>query len=152
MTTLTTTSHRIDVLHPMVAATAGAVTFALAMTAGAVLDLNADDAGATATGWAGLALYAVLLLAAMLIAGWLGLRARAGAPKRLASTALGLAIAAAALFVVFWSGWPHVFAAVAAVLALEHRRRVGSFSTTAVAAFVVGAIVLFAATVTCVLG
>ncbi len=152
MTTLTTTSHRIDVLHPMVAATAGAVTFSLAMTAGAVFDLNAADAGDPATGWGDIAPYAVLVLAAMLIAVWLGLRARAGTPKRLAATALGLAIAAAALFVVFWSGWPQVFAAVAAVLALEHRRRVGSLSATAVAALVIGAVVFVASTITCVIG
>lgn len=151
-TTSTTAAHRVTVLHPLVAAIAGAATFALAMAAGELFDLNSDDLGAPATTWSEIAVYAGLVLTAVLIAVWLGVRARAGTPRRLAGTALGLAIAAAVLFVVFWSGWPHVFAAVAAVLALEHRRRVGSFSATAVTALVISAIVLIAATGTCLVG
>lgn len=152
MSTLTTTSHRIDVLHPLVAATAGAVTFALAMTAGEVFSLNADAPGGPATSWSEIAAYLGLVLAAMLVAVWLGLRARAGSPKRLSATALGLAIGAAVLFVAFWSGWPQILGAVAIVLALEHRRRLGSFSATSVASLVVGAIAFVASAVICVLG
>lgn len=152
MSTLTTASHRIDVLHPLVAAATGAVTFGLAMTAGEVFELNADSGGGPATSWGEIAVYMGLVLAAMLVAVWLGLRARAGSPQRLAATALGLAIAAAALFVAFWSGWPQVFGAVAVVLALEHRRRVGSFSATSVTASAIGAIAFAASTIVCVLG
>jgi hypothetical protein len=152
MSTLTTTSHRIDVLHPLVAATAGALTFALAMTAGEVFDLNADAGRGPATSWGEIAAYVGMVLAAMLVAVWLGLRARDGSPKRLQATALGLAIAAAVLFVAFWSGWPQIFGAVAVVLALEHRRRVGSFSPASVAALVVGAVALVASAIICVLG
>ena len=152
MSTLTTSSHRIDVLHPLVAASAGAVTFALAMTAGEVFSLNADAGTGPATSWGEIAAYLGLVLAAMLVAIWLGVRARAGAPKRLSATALGLAIAAAVLFVAFWSGWPQTFGAVAMVLALEHRRRVGSFAATTLAAFVIGAIALVASAIIGVLG
>lgn len=152
MTTLTTPSHRLEALHPLIGAAAGAMTFALAMMAGEVFDLNADGGGAPDTGWGDIAAYVGLVLAAMLVAVWLGVRARAGTPRRLESTALGLAIAAAVLFVAFWSGWPHVFSGVAAVLAVEHRRRVGSFSAMSSTALVIGAIAVVAATALCVLG
>lgn len=152
MSTLTTTSHRIDALHPLVAATAGAVTFALAMTAGEVFDLNADAGGGPATSWGEIAAYVGLALAGMLVAVWLGLRARAGSPRRLSATAIGLAIAAGVLFVAFWSGWPQIFGTVAVVLALEHRRRVGSFSAATLAALVIGASAFVASAIICVLG
>jgi hypothetical protein len=77
-------------------------------------------------------------------------RARAGSPGRLSATALGLAVAAAVTLVAFWSGWPQVFGAVA--LAVEHRRRVGSFSATTLAAPMLGAIAFIAAAIICVLG
>jgi hypothetical protein len=152
MSTATATSHRIDVLHPLIAATTGAVTFGLAMIAGDVFDLNTDsDTGPATSVWE-IALYVGLVAAAMLIAVWLGLRARAGSPGGLSATALGLAIAAAATFVAFWSGWPQVFGAVAVALAVEHRRRVGSFSAATLTALVLGAIAFIAAAVTCVFG
>jgi hypothetical protein len=151
-TITTTTSHRLDVLHPLVAAATGAVTFGLTMTAGEVFDLNADKNGGQATSAGEIALYVGVVGIAILIAVWLGLRARAGSPGRLSATALGLGVAAAVTFVAFWSGWPHVFSAVAVALAVEHRRRVGSFSATTLAAFILGAIAFIAAAITCVLG
>lgn len=152
MSITTTTSHRIDVLHPVIAATAGAITFGLAMWAGEVFDLNSDSETGPATSSSEIALYVGLVAAAILIAVWLGLRARAGSPSRLSSTALGLAIASAATFVAFWSGWPQVFGAVAVALAVEHRRRVGSYSAATLTALVLGAIAFVASAVTCLLG
>lgn len=152
MSTATTTSNRLDVLHPSIAAAIGAVTFGLTMTAGEAFGLNSDPDGGPATTLAEIALYVGIVVAAMLIAVWLGLRARAGSPRRLSATALGLAIAAAVTYVAFWSGWPQVFGAVAVVLAVEHRRRVGSFSAATLTALILGAIAFIAAAVTCVLG
>jgi len=122
------------------------------MIAGDGFGLNSDSSDAPATTAGEIALYAVIVVAAGVIATWLGLRARAGSPQRLAGTALGLAIASAATFVIFWSGWPQVFGAVAIVLALEYRRRVGSFSASTVIALVLGAIALVAAAYTSVVG
>lgn len=152
MSTATTTSGRLDVLHPLIAAATGAVTFGLTMTAGELLGLNSESDGAPATTSSEIALYAGIVVAAILVAVWLGLRARAGSPGRLSGTALGLAIASAVTYVAFWSGWPHVFGAVAVVLAVEHRRRVGSFSAATLTAVILGAIAFVAAAVTCVLG
>jgi hypothetical protein len=152
MSTATTTSHRLDVLHPLIAAAIGAVTFGLTMTVGDAFGINADPPGGPATTVLEIALYVGVVLAASLIAVWLGLRARTGSPRRLSATALGLAIASAATYVAFWSGWPHVFGAVAVVLAVEHRRRVGSFSAATLTALVLGAIAFIAAAITGVLG
>jgi len=152
MTTTTSASHRLDVLSPLWAAATGAVIYGLAMTAGGVFDLNADADDAPATTAGEIALYVGIVVAAGVIAVWLGLWARAGSPGRLAGTALGLGISAAATYIVFWSGWPLVFGAVAIVLALEHRRRVGSFGAVTMTALVLGAIALVAAAITCVLG
>jgi hypothetical protein len=152
MSTITSSSHRLDVLHPLLAATAGAVTFGLTMIAGEVFDLNADPAEGPAITTGEIALYVGIVVAAGVIAVWLGLRARAGSLRRLQTTALGLSIAAAASYVAFWSGWPHVFGAVAVVLAIEHRRRVGSFAPATVIALGLGALALVAAAITCVLG
>ena len=49
MSTVTMTSRRIDALHPLVAATAGAVSFAVAMTANELLGVTPDPGGAPAT-------------------------------------------------------------------------------------------------------
>ncbi len=125
MSTATTTSHRLDVLHPLSAAAIGAVTFGLTMTVGDAFGINADPPGGPATTVLEIALYVGVVLAASLIAVWLGLRARTGSPRRLSATALCLAIASAATYVALWSGWPHVLGGVAVVLAVEHRRRVG---------------------------
>lgn len=152
MSTVTTPSHRLDVLHPLTAAATAAATYGIAMTAGEVFDLNADTDGQAATSATEIAVYVALVVAAGVIAVWLGTRARAGSPKRLAMTSLGLAIAAAVTFVAFWSGWPQVFGAVAVVLAVEHRRRVGSFAATTGIALGLGAIALVSAATACVLG
>jgi hypothetical protein len=152
MSTTITTSHRLDVLHPLIAAATGAVTYGLAMIAGDVFDLNTDSDTGPGTSALEIALYVGLVVVASAIAVWLGLRARAGSPRRLSATALGLAIASAATFVGFWSGWPHVFGAVAVVLAVEHRRRVGSFSAATLIALVLGAIAFIASVITCLFG
>jgi hypothetical protein len=122
------------------------------MAAGEVFDLNTDTGESPATTARDIAVYLGLVVAAGLVAVWLGRRARAGSPRRLSATALGLAVAAAVTFVGFWSGWPHVFGAVAVALAVEHRRRVGSFSATTLAALALGAIAFVAAAITCVIG
>ena len=127
MSTTTATSNRFDVLHPLIAAAAGAVVFGLTMTVDELFGFNSEPDGGPATTLPEIALYVGIVVVAILIAVWLGLRARAGSPGRLSATALGLAIASAATYIAFWSGWPHVFGAVAVVLAVEYRRRVGSF-------------------------
>ncbi len=65
-----------------------------------------------------------------------------GTPQRLARTALGLGLGAAATVIVFWTGWPLVLGAVATVLGLEHRRRVGSFAPAAITATALGCLAL----------
>jgi hypothetical protein len=143
---------RTDHLHPLVASTVGAVAFATAMTVGEVFDLNSGAPDAPATTVTDVLVYAGLALAAVTTAVWLGTRARAEAPDRLARYALCLAFGAALTFVAFWSGWPHVLGATALVLALEHRRRVGGFSAGTATSAVVGSAALLAATVACVIG
>ena len=150
-TTTTARPVRADATRPALAALFGALVFATTMTLGDVLDLQSDtqDKGLAFTE---LLLYVAFVLVAVSVATWLGARAWAGPPQRLARTALGLGIAAAATFVGFWSGWPQVFGAVAVVLALEHRRRVGSFSATTTTALVLGALALVGAGYLCVTG
>ena len=153
MSTLTSTpSHRIDALHPFTAAATAAVVYTVAFISGDVFDLNTDTDEGPATTLGEVAIYTGLVLLAVLVAVWLGRRARAGSPGRLSVTALGLAIASAATVVVFWSGWPLVYGAVAAALALEHRRRVGSFSLQAALALLIGALAFVAGAALCVLG
>ena len=155
MTTTTTTTtaprHRLDARRPFAAALAGAAAYAAAMAAGDVFDLNADS-GSSSTGWGDIALYAGLVLVAVVAATWLGTRAGTGSPDRLARYALGLALASAATFVGFWSGWPQVLGAMAVVTALEHRRRIGGFSGLAATAMVIGLMALVASLVLCVIG
>ena len=150
MSTMTTTSHRFDALHPALAGTAGAAIFAVTMTGGDLLDLNAGE-GPPTKAWE-IAVYVGFVGAALLLSVWLGVRARAGSPERLSRTALGLAIAAAVTVVIFWSGWPLIFGAVAMALALEHRRRVGSFSGITMSALVLGAVALVVSAFICVTG
>jgi len=143
---------RVDVLHPLVASAAGAITFAATMTAGYVFDLNSDGPDAPATTVGEVLAYAGLVLAAVVLAVWLGTRARAGTPDKLARYALGIAIGAAVTFVAFWSGWPHVLGATALVLALEHRRRVGGFTVGTATSALVGSAALAASAFICVVG
>ena len=143
----------LSVRGTVAAGLAGAVVFGLAMTAGVAFDLNADgndgDASFDATE---LWFYIVSPLVAVALAAWLGRRALAGTPQRLARTALGLGVAATATVIVFWTGWPLVLGAVATVLALEHRRRVGSFAPAASAAITLGSLALLVSSWTCVTG
>jgi len=153
MSTITTSpSHHLDVLHPLVAAATGAAVFALTLTSGDLFDLNAESHEGPATSLGEIGAYVGLVLSVVLIAVWLGVRARAGSPRRLSATALGLAVASAVTVVAFWSGWPHVYGAVAVALALEYRRRVGSFSGPTLTALVLGTVAFLAAAAICVLG
>lgn len=156
MSTFSPTTGRaagLTVRGTVAAGLAGAVAFGLAMAAGAVFDLNADGSDGDAPfEWNELWFYVVSPLVAVALAAWLGRRALAGTPRRLARTALGLGIAAAATVIVFWTGWPLVFGAVATVLGLEHRRRVGSFAPAAVAATALGSLALLVSAYICVTG
>jgi hypothetical protein len=130
---------------------AGAVVYGLAFTAGEVFDLNAgsDDSGFA---WSELWFYVISPLVAVVLAAWLGRRALAGMPQSLARTAVGLAVAAAVTVVVFWTGWPLVFGAVAVLLGIEHRRRLGSFAPPAVVATALGSVALLVSAYFCVTG
>jgi hypothetical protein len=153
MSTVTVRSgNRFDLLHPLLAACTGAAGFAATMVAGDLFDLNADADQGPGTSLPEVGAYAGLVLVAAALAVWLGVRARAGGPRRVAGTALGLTLASAATVLGFWSGWPHIFAAVGVVLALEYRRRVGSFSGAAGAALALGAISFVATSYICLVG
>ena len=153
MSTITTQpAQRVDVLHPLVASSVGAGTFIATMVAGDVLGLNSDGDDAPATTLQDLAWYAGLVLVGVTLAVWLGTRARSGTPDRLAKASLGFALASAATFIGFWSGWPHILAAVGIALALEHRRRVGAFSGITVAALAIGAVCFIATSWICLVG
>lgn len=156
MTTISSTStdaalttSRRNLWHPAAAGTFGFVTYAAALAAGETFGLNAAGNDTSAGDWAGTGLIALVGLA---IGVTIGLRGWAGPPSRLARIALGLAIAGAALFVVFWSGWPSVFGAVAVGLAVDHRRRIGSFAPSTAIAAGLGALAFLAATFLCVIG
>lgn len=131
-------SRHVDLLHPAVAALAGAASFAVSLTAGVVFGLNTSGPDAPATTAIEVLAYVGLVVAGVVLAVWLGTRARAGAPDRLARYALGMAIGSAATFVVFWTGWPRVLGAVAIALALEHRRRIGGFTGLSASAAALG--------------
>ncbi len=151
MTTLSTHEPAATRLHPAAAGVVGAVTFGLAMVAGDVFDLNKDDdtVAVTASEWL---ITGGIALVGLAIGVGLGLRAWHGDATRLSRTALGLAIAGGVTFVAFWSGWPSVFSAVAVGLALEHRRRIGSFSTSTGIAVALGVITFVATAFICVTG
>lgn len=153
MSTVTTRSgQHLDVLHPLVASTVGAVTFAATMVAGDLLDLNADADDAPATTLQDLGGYAGLVLVGLVLAVWLGTRARSGTPGRLDRASLGFALASVVTFIGFWSGWPHIFAAVGIALSLEYRRRVGAFSGIALSALVVSTACFVATSWICLVG
>lgn len=151
MTTLATHDSPTLRLHPVAAGLVGATTFGLAMTTGEVFDLNKgdDSVGVGITEWL---ITGGLALVGLAIAVGVGLHAWRGDATRVSRTALGLAIAGAATFVVFWSGWPSAFSAVAFGLALEHRRRVGSFSLSSGTAAALGALAFVATAYICVTG
>jgi hypothetical protein len=130
----------------------GAVTCAAALAVGEVFDLNADPGGDTNTSASQWLLTGGIIAVGLLIGFMQGRWAWAGDVRRVTRTALGLAIASAVLFVAFWSGWPSVFSAVAVGLALEQRRRIGSFSPATAIATGLGVLVFVATAVVCVLG
>jgi hypothetical protein len=154
MTTVHQTSNapKVHRGRPFAAALTGAAVFAVTMTAGEVLDLNADSPDAPPTSVGEIFVYAAIVLAAVALATWLGGRALAGTPDRLARYSLGLAIGAGVTFIAFWSGWPHVLGATAVMLAFEHRRRIGGFSAMTATAAGIGAVALVAAAYVCVTG
>lgn len=150
-TTATTTTTTTEPTHPFVTGAVGAITFAAAMFAGEAFDLNrsGDGASMSTTEWlvtAGLAVVGLVVGVAVGLRGW------KGDPARLSTYALGLSLAAAATFVVFWSGWPSVLSAVAVGLAVEHRRRVGSFSPSTAIASGLGVLAFLATAYICVTG
>ena len=141
----------VTVRGAVAAGLAGAVVFGMAMAAGELFEINADS-GEASFEWNELWFYVISPLVAVALAGWLGRRALDGTPQRLARTALGLGLGAAATVVVFWTGWPLVLGAVATVLGLEHRRRVGSFAPAAIAATALGSLALIVSAYICVTG
>jgi hypothetical protein len=145
-------SERLAALAPAAAAVLGAVLYGLAMTAGDVFDLNADGPDAPQVSTGEMVTYVAIVLTAVVVAVGLARWAQAGSPTRLERTALGLAVGALVTVIAFWSGWPLVLGAVAAVLAVDHRRRVGSFSTTAGVALGLGLLALVTSTYLCLTG
>jgi len=148
--TIETRSGSAGLSHPGAAAAVGVVTFALSLGAGEIFDLNANPDKPMTTG--DVVVVAALAAVGTAIAVAVGRWGWRGSPSRLAGTALGLALAAGATFVAFWSGWPVILGAVAVGLAVEHRRRVGAFSGTAIAAAVVGGLAALAAAYVCITG
>jgi hypothetical protein len=151
-TTLQARPSRLGARHPFVAGIAGALAFGAALTAGDVFGLNSDAPDAPAITTGEVLAYVGMVLAAVLVAAMLGASAMSGSPERLAKFALWLAIASAAMFMVFWSGWPEVFGAVAVALALEHRRRVGGLGGMSATAAIIGGLGLVTGLVVCVIG
>lgn len=152
MSTLTSRSPvRVDPVRPGLAAALGAATFVAAMVSGEVFDLNADT-GAMDTSAGELAVYAALILVAAAAGTWVAARALAGPPARLGVTALCLSVASLVTVLAFWSGWPHILGAVAAFLAVEHRRRVGSFSAGVLVSLVLAVVAFLGATYLCLFG
>lgn len=154
MSTLSPSTRRtagVTLRGTVAAGLAGAVVYGLSMTIGEAFDLNAgsDD---VAFEWNELWFYVVSPLVAVAVAAWLARRALAGSPRLLARTALGLAVAAGATVIVFWTGWPLVLGAVAPLLGLEHRRRLGSFAPAALAATFVGTLAMVLGGWLCITG
>ena len=145
----TTTKTGLGPLHPVFTGVIGAVVFGAAMASGEAFDLNKGDGGTSASEWGVTALIALVGLA---IGVGIGLRGWGGSPTRLSRTALGLSIAGAVLFIAFWSGWTSVFSAVAIGLALEHRRRIGSFGPSTAIAAGLGVLTFVATAYICVTG
>jgi hypothetical protein len=149
---------RTSTLSPGVTAAFGFTVYAIAMIAGNVFEVNLDShLGNThphtvwesaTTYWAEFAIG----LVGVAIAVWAGRRVWGDQPSRVARTALILAAVAAVTYPVFWAGWPSIFGAVAVGLALESRRRVGSFSVASGTAVVLGAAAFVAGALTCLLG
>lgn len=143
-------STSVPLFRPAAAAAVGVVTFGLSVGAGEMFELNANpDQRFEAQD---LIFYVISAAVGVAIAVAVGMWAWRGSPGRLAGAALGLALGAVATCVVFWSGWPIIFGAVAVGSAAEHRRRLGSFSGMTIAALVLGALAFVAAAYVCVTG
>jgi NhaP-type Na+/H+ or K+/H+ antiporter len=151
-------AQRPSMLSPAVAATFGFAVYAISMIAGNVFEWNMDarlDHPHSHTAWESVTDYAgefAIGLVGVAIAIWAGRRAWIAQPHRLARTALILAVVAAVTIVAFWAGWSNVLGAVAAGLALEYRRRVGSLGAAAGTALALGAAAFVAGTALCLLG
>ena len=135
----------------------GYVTFVLAMFSGEYFGINVDsgrdapdhtvgEVFAESLGEYGLGLVGLALTVVVAAGAW------RGGPERLARTSLVLAVLGGLTVVVFWSGWPLIFGATAAGLAIEARRRVGSLGTAGWLGLVIGSLAFVAATVICVGG
>lgn len=104
------------------------------------------EPGMTWSSWTVLVSFALLGLA---IAYGLGRWGWSGSTSRLLATAVVLALAASLAVWAPWSGWPHVFAATALGLLVEHRRRVGSVSAATAVTRVLAGLAFAVATVLC---
>jgi hypothetical protein len=148
---------RTNTFRPEVTAAVGYLVYALSALAGEGFGLNIDarthgvedhTAGELARAWAPeFAIGLVGVAIAVVVGRWAWTRA-----DRLARTSLVLAVLAAATVVAFWAGWSIVFGAVAIGLALENRRRLGSFGASVGIALVLGALAFVAAAAMCLLG
>jgi len=150
---------RTSMLSPGVTAAFGYTVYAIAMIAGNVFEVNLDSQRGNThphTVWESATTYwaeFAIGLVGVAIAVWAGRHVWGDQPSRVARTALILAVvAAAAVPLLFWAGWPSIFGAVAVGLALESRRRVGSLSATTVIAVVLGAAAFVAGAASCLLG
>lgn len=141
---------------PVVSAAVGFAVYALAIAAGELFALNADDHTAAAPDdpfiqaihlpEMGIGLFGAA------IAVWVASSALSGSTARIDRYAIGLAVVAAASFPIFWAGWANVFGAVAIGLALEQRRRLGSLSGLSVTAIVLGSAAFIVGTAACLFG
>jgi hypothetical protein len=159
---MTQTQHsaqlRKSLLWPALTAALGFVVYALSAIVGETLEVNADSGVEPAhshalwesvTGWADEFAIALVGVAGAILAGG---RAWRGEPSRLIRTALVLSVVAVITFPAFWAGWSNVFGATSIGLALEHRRRIGSFGAGAWTAIILGSAAFAAGTVACLLG
>jgi hypothetical protein len=133
------------------AALAGFLVYAAAVGTGIALDLGAkrSEDGQSASD---LLITTAIALVGLAIATWTGTRALRREPSRVARTALVLGIVAALTLVAFWAGWAHIFGAVAVVLAVEYRRRVGSYGGLAGAGLGLGCVAIAVGTFMCLFG
>ena len=149
-------SHRWSARTPAVTAAAGFAVYVLAMTAGELFELNADDhTGATRHDPLIQAIHLPEMgigLVGAAIAVWVASSAVSGSTARIDRYAIGLAAVAAASIVIFWAGWPNVFGAVSIGLALDQRHRLGSLSGPSTAAIVLGSVAFIVGTASCVFG
>jgi hypothetical protein len=138
------TALRASILSPVVTAAFGFVVYALSIISGGVFEANSDSRVETAhshTFWESATSMApefAIGLVGAAIAVWAGRRAWRAQPPNLTRSALVLAVVAAVTVPAFWAGWSNIFGAVAAGLALESRRRVGSLGAQASTALFLG--------------